>query len=223
MFINNVGAGILMEYNSRFNVIRNNVVYGTRYSRWTGAGILSHATGENVYVHNTIIGNEGIGLWIRRDPGNRSPEGKNKIFNNLLVNNGTNTSGASGVVTCEIFLATGDNEMNGNQYWTHDDGSTFCFGPARWEGNDLDVWRRHSGAEELSTLLDPASPVIQNPADPAGWRLVASSQALQKAVPLPEELQVTYDIEREPRQSGSADVGADQLATVSPAARTGRR
>ena len=209
-FINNEIAGLHLEYKSNYNIVRNNVFHGTRWQGWTGSGVLTHAANNNTIVHNTFIANEGTGLWIRYN--NREPDGYNKIFNNLFVNNAT-TGNVNKAF--EISLVTETNQLDGNIYWSHKGlaAPTFQYAATNWKGDDLAKWRSLTGGEKGAKIIERSATLIQNLSSAEGWRLVANSAAIGNAVPLPAAIDaIRKDIEDDPRSASGADVGADEYA-----------
>ena len=210
-FVGNLAVGLMLENETVRITVSNNVFFGTRWANWTGSGLLTQASSHNVIVHNTFMANEGTGLWIRPDPAGRAPDGYNKIYNNLIVDNAT----APGQNTQEISLATLTNVLDGNLYWSHENIArfTFWFGADQWKGNDIATWRQLTGQDAAGDVLDPAFPVVEDSFSPTGWRLVAGSQALGRGVALPASvISVLEDIDGNIRPAVGADVGAHQFS-----------
>ncbi|OZC03046.1 right-handed parallel beta-helix repeat-containing protein [Rubricoccus marinus] len=82
-----LGAGIMLEFETVRTLVQHNVVRGTRWSVWTGTGILSQAASHNVLLHNSITGNEGSGIWLRLDPLRRAPDGDTWVIGNVVRGN----------------------------------------------------------------------------------------------------------------------------------------
>lgn len=221
----NAVAGIMLEHETTGTVVRNNVVFGTRWYGWSGTGLLSQAASRNVIVHNTFVANEGTGLWIRRDPEGRAEDGHNVIYNNLFVANAT----VDGEEAREIQIEGDDlahartNRLDGNLYWPHESNwrrSVFYFAPdppADFRGADLGRWRSLTQGEAHARLLDPGRPLLEDAASPEGWRLAPGSQAADRAAPLPADVaSVLDDLDGEVRDA-YADVGADERGAATPA------
>ena len=82
-------AGIMLEFATTGTLVQHNVVARTRWRDWSGTGILSQAASENALLHNTVVENEGTGVWLRLDPARRAPDGRNVVAHNWVVGNGT--------------------------------------------------------------------------------------------------------------------------------------
>ncbi len=80
-------AGIMLEFETVRTLVQHNTVRGTRWREWSGSGILSQAASHNVLLHNTVIGNEGSGLWLRLDPLRRAPDGHTWVVGNRIAGN----------------------------------------------------------------------------------------------------------------------------------------
>ncbi|GAB5535125.1 MAG: hypothetical protein Rubg2KO_13740 [Rubricoccaceae bacterium] len=152
LVIGNEGAGIMLELETTGTLVQNNVVRGTRWRNWTGTGILSQAASRNVLVHNTVVENEGTGIWIRLDPLRRAPDGGNEIVNNWVVGNvALPTAEAREIsVEGETLAAVRSNSLDGNVYGVPSGDpvlrSAFFSVPApegeTYHGNDISAWRR---------------------------------------------------------------------------------
>lgn len=223
--VQNSVAGIMLENATVGTVVRNNVVYGTRWDGWSGTGLLSQAASRNVIVHNTFVANEGTGLWLRLDPERRNEDGHNVVFNNLFVDNATTDEGEAREIQIEGLDVTHarTNRLDGNLYSPHPTSwklSTFFFSPTQgssgdFRSGDLARWRELTGAEQLAGIYDPATPLVVDVRAVDGWRLVASSQARNRAAMLPAGVEpVTADFDGDRRPAGGADIGADEYRAV---------
>src|SRR6185369_14784387 len=208
-------AGIMLEYKSDNNIVRNNVVHGTRFFAYAAAGILTQAANHNTYVHNTCIANEGPGIYIRSD--GRWPNGNNKIFNNLLMRNASSSLYVGGSVGGDMEIEGGNgtevgNQLNGNIYY-HPNGTsntrTFFWSLDYFLSDDLTGWRSRTGGDGNSIIADP---LVQNWQSSTGWHLTSTSPARGLGVTPP--VPVTVDFEGNPRPSTGADAGADQFTTA---------
>jgi len=207
--INNLGAGLMLEYQTIRTTVRNNVFYGTRWQTWTGSGLLTQASSHNTVVYNSFIANEGTGLWIRPDPGNRAEDGHTLIYNNLFAGNATAASGAE--EAREIALAKRTNVLDGNLYWSHRTSETFWYGPERWRGHDLETWQALTRGDAHAQTGDTNRPLVEDLTTPDGWHLLADSPARGRGIPLPAGIEaVEEDIDGGVRPLTGADVGADQ-------------
>ena len=97
----NVGAGVMLELRTVRTLVQHNRIEGTRWRAWTGTGILTQAASGNMLVHNTVVGNEGTGVWLRLDPDRRAPDGGNVVAGNWIVGNATRASEEAREVSVE--------------------------------------------------------------------------------------------------------------------------
>src|SRR5262245_967726 len=208
-------AGIMIEYKSDNNVIRNNVMHGTRFYAYAAAGMLTQAAKNNTYVHNTCIANEGPGIYIRSD--GRWSNGGNKVFNNLLMRNASSSLYVGGSVGGDMEIEAGNgtevgNQLNGNIYH-HPNGTsntkTFFWSLDYFLSDDIVGWRSRTGGDGNSIIADPQ---VQNWQSASGWHLTASSPARGLGVTPP--VPVTADFDGNPRPSSGADAGADQFTVA---------
>ena len=207
-------AGIMIEYKSDNNVIRNNVAHGTRFFAYAAAGILTQAAKNNTYVHNTCIANEGPGIYIRGD--GRWQNGGNKVFNNLLMRNASSPLYVGGSVGGDMEIEHGNganigNQLNGNIYFHPNstaNSKTFFWSADYFLSDDINGWRARTGGDGNSIIADP---LVQNWQSATGWHLTASSPARGLGVTPP--VPVTVDFDGNPRPGSGADAGADQFTT----------
>ena len=83
----NAMAGIMLELRTTHTLVQHNLVRRTRWLDWSASGLLSQAASRNVMVHNTVIDNHGIGMWLRLDPAGRAPDGWTTVAANWIVGN----------------------------------------------------------------------------------------------------------------------------------------
>ena len=69
----NTMAGLMLELRTTRTLVQHNVARRTRWRGWTGSGLLSQAASRNVILHNTVVENAGIGVWLRLDDSRRAP------------------------------------------------------------------------------------------------------------------------------------------------------
>lgn len=168
LVVGNEVAGIMLELETVRTLVQHNVVAATRWRAWSGAGILSQAASQNVISHNTLVANEGGGLWLRLDPERRAPDGHNVVINNWIVGNATHADEAR-----EIQIEGADvgharsNRLDGNVYGVVEGDpvwrSTFYLHPVpggSYRGSDLREWQRLTGQDRSARrLAEPAEPV----------------------------------------------------------------
>ncbi len=180
----NAVAGIMLEYATTETLVQHNVVLDTRFRGYSGAGILSQAASHNLLLHNTILGNEGDGIWLRLDPDRRAPDGHTGVFHNVVAGNAWTATqeGREVSIEGESLGHARTHDLDGNRYGRHatSDGctSTFFFVPdpddeAGFRGDDLARWRWLTGGEAHSALI------------PASGRAERAAE-VGEAVPLPE-------------------------------------
>ena len=171
--VDNEVAGIMLELRTTRTLVQHNVVARTRWREWSGAGILSQAASENTLSHNTVVDNEGTGVWLRLDPDRRAPDGRNTVENNWVAGNAAPGREARGVAVEGTSPAhVRSNRFRGNRYALvpADAGrSTFFVYPAPdvspggFRGADVAVWRRLTGAERDVVSAEPAASVSGRP------------------------------------------------------------
>ena len=229
--LGNYAAGILLEHHTVRTVVRNNVVYGTRWNEedsppWTGSGILSQAANGNTLIFNTLVANEGSGIYIRKDPGNRADDiggdGYNDIYNNLFVENGRRVGEA--VYEIEVWGKTTGavrtNKLDGNVYWDHaatPGGPTFRVSTtapghrSTTTTSDITRWRTEVQGDAQAALVHESGLLINDADSEEGWRLIGGSAAIGAAVVMPDSVAMpAFDIEGKPRPATGSDVGAYQ-------------
>jgi hypothetical protein len=175
LFERNAMAGIMLELATTGTLVQHNVVRGTRALGWSGTGILSQAASANALVHNTVTGSAGSGVWLRRDPDRRAPDGHTVVANNLAAGNATGAGAAPDFEGREVMVEADTpahlrtNRFSGNGWGRRaaDDlaRSTFYAWPdppheAGFRGGDLGRWRRVTGARPRPR---------RSPACPAAW------------------------------------------------------
>ena len=186
--VRNALAGIMLELETRYTLVQHNYIEETQFQHYAGAGVLSQAASHNAFVHNTVVGNEATGLWLRLDPAGRAEDGHNRVFNNVIVGNLVTDAEEAR----EITVAGRDashvrtNQFGGNVYGqhaaNHARASTFFLlpdsasGPADFRSGDLVRWQELTS--ELNASLVPAELVDQ-------FR-IPDTQWLSLAHPLPE-------------------------------------
>jgi len=207
-------AGIMLEYKTDNNIVRNCVAHGTRFYAYAAAGILCQAARNNTYVHNTCIANEGPGIYIRGD--GRWPNGGNKIFNNLLRYNAHSPLYVGGSVGGDMEIEHGNgaavgNQLNGNIYYhpnSTGNSKTFFWSQDYFLSDDINGWRTRTGGDGNSIIADP---LVQNWQSASGWHLTSGSPARGLGVTPP--VPVAVDFDGNPRPGSGADAGADQFTT----------
>ena len=185
----NALAGIMLELETTRTLVQHNLVVGTRFRAYAGAGVLSQAASHNAFVHNTVTGNV-TGLWLRLDPLRRAEDGYNTVLNNVFVGNTETADEEAREVTVDGADAAHarSNVFDGNVYGRVERGdgrrSTFFFrpdlasGPADFRGGALTGWQRLT-RERHAWLVAPD--VLTG----AARRLPADSPARGVAVALP--------------------------------------
>lgn len=161
LVVGNAVAGIMLELRTVRTLVQHNVVAATRWRSWSGTGILSQAASDNVLLHNTVVANEGAGVWLRRDPERRAPDARTTLVDNWIVGNVQRAREAREVqIEGETVALARSHRLDGNVYgrvggdrtWT----STFFLHPTpagSYRGNDLGAWRRWTGQDAGSRLV----------------------------------------------------------------------
>ena len=176
LVVGNEVAGILLELRTTRTLVQHNVVAGTRWRGWSGTGVLSQAAGGNVLSHNTIVNNEGTGLWLRLDPDRRAPDGRNAVENNWVVGNAAGPHEAREVQVEGTSPAhVRSSRFRGNRYGRRGAGtfrSTFFVhpapdvSPAGFRGDAAALWDRLTGAEgDALAAAEPGAAVPGGPAE----------------------------------------------------------
>jgi parallel beta-helix repeat protein len=171
----NALAGIMLELATTRTLVQHNLVEGTRWSAYSGAGILSQAASDNALVHNTVVANEGTGIWLRLDPERRAADGHTHVYNNLVLGNATTATEEAREIAIEGRDAehARTHRLDGNDYGRRAQNdlrtSTFFFhpdGPAGFRSGALRGWQRRTGSDAHARVID---------VPPGGWR--AASEA----------------------------------------------
>lgn len=84
-------AGVMLELNTVETLVQHCHITETRWRAWSGSGILSQAASRNVLLHNTLVGNDGMGLWLRLDPLRRAPDRDQHVEANWIAGNAVAT------------------------------------------------------------------------------------------------------------------------------------
>ncbi len=173
--VRNEVAGIMLELETTQTLVQHNYVAETRWRGYSGSGVLSQAASRNAFSHNTVIRNEGNGIWLRLDPDRRAEDGFNLLHNNVVVANAWTTSEEAREITVEgtTLEHSRTNRFDGNVYGRHAINdlrtSTFFFMPdpasdADFRSGDLAGWQRLTGSDDSARILDPGE-VSRDPAD----------------------------------------------------------
>ena len=166
--IRNMVAGIMLELGTTHTLVQHNHIASTRWRGYSGAGILSQAASHNALIHNTIVRNEGGGIWLRLDPDRRAEDGHNILYNNVLLGNAWTASEEAREITVEGLTLEHSryNRFEGNVYGRHAVNdlrtSTFFFVPdaaeeAGFRSGDLSRWQQLTGGDNAARLIDPRS------------------------------------------------------------------
>ena len=166
--VRNQVAGIMVELRSTRTLVQHNVVAATRWREWSGTGMLSQAASQNAYLHNSVVANEGSGLWLRLDPDRRAPDGRNVVENNWIVGNAVGAPEAR-----ELSVEGSDtahvrsSRFAGNTLGRLGGGmtrSTFYVHPAPqisragFRGQDVALWERLTGARGTRLISGDGRP-----------------------------------------------------------------
>ena len=177
LVVGNEVAGIMLEYATTETLVQHNVVASTRWRAWSGSGLLSQAASENVFAHNTVVENEGTGLWLRLDPDRRAPDGRNVVVNNRIVGNATGDVEAREVsVEGTSSEHVRSNRFEANVYGRLGRGlyeSTFFLAPAPqfsadFRSDDLEAWRRLVDGDRRARFDRPRRAVAPEPVPSTG-------------------------------------------------------
>ena len=172
LLVNNEMAGLMLELRTTETLVQHNVIAETRWRAWTGAGVLSQAASRNAYLHNTIVANEGTGLWLRLDPSRRAPDGHNLVAGNWIVGNATAGEEAREIqvegtdpthVRTTRFVANAYGRLGAGM-----ERSTFFVYPAPprepgFRSDDLAAWRQIVGGDAGARLVRPGERVAAVP------------------------------------------------------------
>ena len=163
--VGNQAAGVMLELRTVRTLVQHTHVEGTRWLEWTGTGILSQAASGNVIVHNTVVGNEGTGVWLRLDPARRAPDGGTVVANNWIAGNAALASVEAREVSVEAESAAAlrSTQFEGNVYGTVRGDpvlrSRFYaspFGSSGLRSNALAEWQAVIRGDERAALALPA-------------------------------------------------------------------
>jgi N-acetylglucosaminyldiphosphoundecaprenol N-acetyl-beta-D-mannosaminyltransferase len=115
LFEDNLAAGVFIELNSWDVTVERVTITGTRRLGWTGAGILIQATGGTTLRSNFLSGNEGAGIWLRRDE--RAESGYNTIEQNVFESNvlDPGQDRADLQIDAQTHLELCSNQVSGNE------------------------------------------------------------------------------------------------------------
>ena len=159
LVVGNEVAGVMLELRTTGTLVQHSTIVGTRQREWSGAGILSQAASDNLLLHNTVVENEGTGVWLRLDPDRRAPDGRTLVVHNRIVGNATEAEEAREIqVEGRTLRDVRSHRLDGNVYGSViGDGvlrSTFFLwtasGEATYRGDDLREWRRRLGGDTQS-------------------------------------------------------------------------
>ena len=150
--LDNHDVGIFLELFTLRSLVQHNLVARTRRVRpddMSGTGILSQVAQENAFYWNTVVDNDGNGLYVRFDEridqGPRDPrytwpapwDGlRNDIFNNVIAGNAQSDEGLYSDEAHEIQVqglsraSVRTNRFGGNRVMSHagdPDGLQFSF------------------------------------------------------------------------------------------------
>ena len=197
LVVGNEGAGIMLELETTGTLVQNNIVRGTRWRDWTGTGILSQAASRNVLLHNSVVENEGTGIWIRFDPLRRAPDGENEILNNWVVGNVASPSAEAREVSIEgeSLASVRSNGLEGNVYGVPTGDpvvrSTFFSAPSldsdTYRGNDIHSWRRIVRGDAHAQVLSDERRAAPRPSA-SGTRLALPAGARRSAARILERV-----------------------------------
>ena len=164
--IRNEVAGIMLELETTHTLVQHNYIAATHWRGYSGAGILSQAASYNALIHNTIVRNEGGGIWLRLDPHRRAEDGHNILYNNVLLGNAWTASEEAREIAIEgrSLAHSRTNRFEGNVYGGHVVNdlrtSTFLFIPdaakeADFRSGDLSRWQQLTAGDDAARILDP--------------------------------------------------------------------
>jgi len=211
LVVNNEGAGIMLELATTGTLVQNNVVRRTRWREWTGTGILSQAASRNAILYNTVVENEGTGIWIRLDPLRRAPDGDNEIVNNWVVGNVALPEAEAREISIEgeTLASVRSNHVDGNAYGLPVGDpvlrSAFFSAPSpnggTYRGNDIVAWRQAVRGDANGQLIrDQREDGVPTRAAGAQTRLRAGAQrSTRRSYPLTG---AHADVVRDPRARG---------------------
>jgi len=150
-FVDNDIAGVMLELNTTRTLVQHNVITGTRWRTWSGAGVLSQAASDNLILHNTISGNAGTGVWLRLDPERRALDARTVVAANWIVGNAADAPEAREVsvegtsrdnVASHRFAENGVGRRTGDPLWHSSFFALAVDGSGDVRTNDAGAWRR---------------------------------------------------------------------------------
>ncbi|NNE69744.1 MAG: right-handed parallel beta-helix repeat-containing protein [Rhodothermales bacterium] len=101
----NVVSGIQIELGSDRNRVVDSRVAETRRDGWSASGVLVMAAGETVLEGNTVVDNQGSGVWVRVD--SRRSTGGISLYGNRFVGNATRPGDHDYQVRIDLDVAPG--------------------------------------------------------------------------------------------------------------------
>lgn len=186
LFVGNQIAGVMLELATTGTLVQHCVLAGTRMRAWSGAGVLSQAASDNVLLHNTVVGNEGSGVWLRLDPEGRAPDARTRIEANWIVGNATHAAEArdlaihaptAAVLAGHTFWSNVYGRRTGDALWR----STFHVLVAPVSGAAVVDLRTNDPQAWAAAAREPGARVVDPGTSPAaGWPLLAD-RALPRA------------------------------------------
>jgi alpha-L-arabinofuranosidase len=133
-------GGIFMEASQQPNLVDDNFVWGTR-----GAGIYQHDCDELVIAHNLVGASTEAPVRMqvclgRKVGGRLTTARRNRVVNNIFVNNGSLPAILDPDNVCDWNLLAGSNQTAGLEAWRESKG-----------------WDKHSLVLDLRPDFDPAT------------------------------------------------------------------
>jgi hypothetical protein len=168
----NAKAGIMLEFRSTDNIVRNNVVFGTRLHDGTGSGLQIQAARNNRIEHNTVFSNEGDGIRYKHGDG-RAPSGGTLFYRNLVLNNGLGPTRAQEMRVEGTPPPDNPDTFTDNVFGRrgNEDASFFI---SEMPSNDLDTWLRFSNASGDRLQPHPRRALTRIDSG-SGWKPTAES------------------------------------------------
>ena len=203
--LDNHDVGLFLELFTLRSLVQHNLVARTKRIRpddMSGSGILSQVAQENAFYWNTIVDNDGNGMYVRFDeridgepetPGAPWPAPwnglENDAFNNVIAGNAQSDEGLYADEAHEVQMqgltrgSVRTNRLGGNRVMTHDgdpDGLQYAF-VTFW----LEPDRLYAPTQELDAFR--AAMAIPQPDGQALLPYQASYAALADlSTPLPD-------------------------------------